>query len=191
MVRLGLFLGYVWGIGFMPDIRRVFAYHGAEHMTVKTLEAGEPLEVSRIRLYSTAHPRCGTAFLLVVMVVAIVVFAFLGTPPMLWRIISRVVLIPVIAGLAYEVIRFSGKHHGNSLVRAIMAPSLLLQVLTTRRPDDSQIEVAVHAMQCAIAADEGRELPGAEQTVAPEEEPSMRGSPESLEGGDPLPPPQP
>ena len=191
VVRLGLFLGYVWGIGFMPDIRRVFAYHGAEHMTVKTLEAGEPLEVSRIRPYSTAHPRCGTAFLLLVMVVAIVVFAFLGKPPMLLRIISRVVLIPVIAGIAYEVIRFSGKHQGNSLVRAIMAPSLLLQVLTTRRPDDSQIEVAVHAMQCAIAADEGRELPGVEQTVASEEEPSMRDSSESLEGGETLPPPQP
>ena len=183
VVRLGLFLGYVWGIGFMPDIRRVFAYHGAEHMTVKTLEAGEPLQVSRIRPYSTAHPRCGTAFLLVVMVVAIVVFAFLGKPPMLLRIISRIVLIPVIAGLAYEVIRFSGKHQGNPIVRAIMAPSLLLQVLTTRRPDDSQIEVAVHAMQCAIAADEGRELPGTKQTVDD--------SSESLEGGDSLPPPQP
>ena len=110
---------------------------------------------------------------------------------MLWRIISRVVLIPVIAGLAYEVIRFSGKHQDNPLVRAIMAPSLLLQVLTTRRPDDSQIEVAVHAMRCAIAADGGQELPSAEQTVAPGEECSMRDSPEYVEGGDLLPPPLP
>lgn len=159
VVRLGLFLGYVWGIGFIPDIKRVFAYHGAEHMSVKAHEANEPLEVSRIRRYSTAHPRCGTAFLLVVMVMAILVFALLGRPPMLWRILSRVILIPVVAGLAYEVIRFSGAHQGNRLVRAITAPSLLLQALTTRQPDDAQIEVAVHAMNTVLAADEGRELP--------------------------------
>ena len=158
IIRLGMFLAYVWGIGRLPDIKRVFAYHGAEHMAVKTYEAGEPLETSSVRQYTTAHPRCGTAFLLVVMLVAIVVFAFLGKPPMLLRILSRIVLIPVIAGVSYEVIRFSGKHQGNPLVRAIMAPSLLLQLLTTRRPDDSQIEVAICAVETAIAADEGRLL---------------------------------
>jgi uncharacterized protein YqhQ len=159
IIRLGLFLTYVWGIGFMPDIRRVFAYHGAEHMTVKTHEAGEPLETKYVRKYTTAHPRCGTAFLLVVMLVAIVVFAFLGKPPMPLRILSRVILIPIIAGLSYEIVRFSGAHHGNSFVRIIMSPSLLLQTLTTRKPDDSQIAVAIHAMQCAIAADEGNTPP--------------------------------
>ncbi len=184
IIRLSMFLAYVWGIGFMPDIRRVFAYHGAEHMTVKTHEAGEPLEADNVRRHTTAHPRCGTAFLLVVMVVAIVVFAFLGKPPMLLRILSRVVLIPVIAGISYEVIRFSGAHQGNPLVRVITAPSLLLQRLTTRRPDDSQIEVAIHAMQAAIAADEGRELPGVVQKAAEEE-----GAAEPTEGDGPLPPP--
>ncbi|MCZ6614926.1 MAG: DUF1385 domain-containing protein [Chloroflexi bacterium] len=167
IIRLSLFLAYVWGIGRLPDIKRVFAYHGAEHMAVKTYEAGEPLETSVVRQYATAHPRCGTAFLLVVMLVAIVVFAFLGKPPMLLRILSRIVLIPVIAGVSYEVIRFSGKHQGNALVRAIMAPSLLLQLLTTRQPDDAQIEVAICAVQTAIAADEGRLL--SENTGAPEE----------------------
>lgn len=159
VVRLGVFLLYIWGIGFIPDIRRVFSYHGAEHMTVKAHEAGDPLEIEPIRKYSTAHPRCGTAFLLVVMVMAIFIFAMLGRPPMVWLILSRVVLLPVIAALAYEVIRFSGAHQGNPLVRLITGPSLALQALTTRQPDDDQIEVAIHAMNLAMAADEGRELP--------------------------------
>lgn len=159
VVRLGVFLLYIWGIGFIPDIRRVFSYHGAEHMTVKAHEAGDPLEIEPIRKYSTAHPRCGTAFLLVVMVMAIFIFALMGRPPMVWLILSRIVLLPVIAALAYEVIRFSGAHQGNPLVRLITGPSLALQALTTRQPDDDQIEVAIHAMNLAMAADEGRELP--------------------------------
>ena len=159
IIRLAFFLVYIWGIGLMPDVRRVFAYHGAEHMTVKAYEANEILDISHIRRFSTAHPRCGTAFLLVVMVVAIIVFVFLGRPPMLWRILSRIVLIPIIAGLAYEIIRFSAGHQNSWLVRIITAPSLLLQVLTTRQPADEQIEVAIHAMNTAIAADEGHQLP--------------------------------
>jgi len=162
VVRLGLFLAYVWGIGFMRDIRRVFAYHGAEHMAVKAFEANEPLDVDHVRKHTTAHPRCGTAFLLVVMVVAILVFAFLGRPEIVWRILSRIILVPVIAGVAYEVIRFSGAHQSNPVVRLVVAPSLMLQALTTRKPDDSQIEVAIHAMETALAADEGRE-PGKPQ----------------------------
>jgi len=158
-VRLSLFLGYVWGIGFVPDIKRVFAYHGAEHMTVKAYEAHDPLEVAHIRKYSTAHPRCGTAFLLVVMVMAVLVFAFMGRPPFVWRILSRIVLVPVIAGLAYEVIRFSGGHQKNALVRLVVAPSLMLQALTTRQPDDGQIEVAVLAMRTTLAADQDQEMP--------------------------------
>lgn len=159
VIRLGLFLAYIWVIGFMPDIRRVFQYHGAEHMTVKTHEARLSLETHHIRKFSTAHPRCGTAFLLTVMVVAIFVFALLGRPPMEWRIVSRIVMLPIIAGIAYEVIRYSGTHETNPVVRLILAPNLLLQELTTREPDDEQIEVAVHAMSTALAADEDRPLP--------------------------------
>lgn len=173
LVRLGVLVGYIKAVGLMGEIRRVFAYHGAEHMTVHTYEAGEPLEVERVKAYSTAHPRCGTAFLLVVMVVAILVFAFLGRPPMLWRVLSRVALIPVIAAVSYEVIRFSGAHARHPLVRAIIYPSLWLQSLTTRRPDEGQIEVAIHAMKTAIAADEGREVEAeveaAEEPASPEE----------------------
>ena len=153
-IRLTVFLAYIWGVGFIPDIRRVFAYHGAEHMTVKAHEARDPLDVAHVRKYSTAHPRCGTAFLLVVMVVSILVFVWLGRPPLVWRILSRVVLIPVIAGLAYEIIRLSARYQDNPLVRIITAPSLMLQMLTTRQPDDDQIEVAIHAMDTALAADE-------------------------------------
>jgi uncharacterized protein YqhQ len=170
VVRLGVFLLYVWGIGFIPDIRRVFSYHGAEHMTVKAHEAGDPLEIDPIRKYSTAHPRCGTAFLLVVMVMAIFVFALMGRPPLVWLILSRIVLLPVIAALAYEVIRFSGAHQGNPLVRLITGPSMALQALTTRQPEDDQIEVAIHAMNLAMAADEGRELPA--DPKPPETEPT-------------------
>ncbi len=172
-IRLTVFLAYIWGVGFIPDIRRVFAYHGAEHMTVKAHEAGDPLEIEPIRKYSTAHPRCGTAFLLVVMVMAIFVFALLGRPPMVWLILSRIVLLPAIAALAYEVIRFSGAHQGNPLVRLITGPSLALQALTTRQPEDDQIEVAIHAMNLAMAADEGRELPVDPKPV----EPTIEGGP--------------
>ena len=154
VIRLALFLAYVSVIGLMPDIRRVFAYHGAEHMTVHAYEHNESLDTASVRKYSTAHPRCGTAFLLVVMVIAIVVFAFLGRPNLVLSVISRVVLLPVIAAVSYEVIRFSGAHAQHSLVRLITAPSLALQSLTTREPDDDQIEVAIHAMKQAIAGDE-------------------------------------
>ena len=154
VIRLALFLAYVSLIGLMPDIRRVFAYHGAEHMTVHAFEHDETLDTASVRKYSTAHPRCGTAFLLVVMVIAIVVFAFLGRPNLFLSVISRVVLLPVIAAVSYEVIRFSGAHAQHTLVRLITAPSLALQSLTTREPDDDQIEVAIHAMKRAIADDE-------------------------------------
>ncbi len=155
VVRLVIFLAYVKLIGLMHEIRRVFAYHAAEHMTVHAQEANVPLETPNIRQFSAAHPRCGTAFLLVVMLVAIVVFALVGTDPFWWRVLSRIVLLPVIAGISYEVIRFSGAHRTNALVKLVMAPSLMLQAMTTRPPDDDQIEVAIAAMQTAISADEG------------------------------------
>ena len=162
VIRLALLVGYIGLIGLMPDIRRVFAYHGAEHMAVHTHEAGLPLDVEHVRRFPTAHPRCGTAFLLTVAVVAVIVFAFLGRDPLWWLIASRVLFIPVIAALSYEVIRFSGAHRHNPLTQLITIPGLTLQKLTTRQPDDSQIEVAIMAMDTALAADEGRPAPAAQ-----------------------------
>ncbi len=154
LIRLAVFLVYLWVIGFMPDIARVFAYHGAEHKCINAQEAGEPLEVSNAMPYTTAHPRCGTSFLLVVMAVSILVFALLGRPPMELRILSRVVLIPVIAGIAYEFIKFTAARYSNPLVRWMAAPGLTLQRLTTREPDESQVEVGMAALKEVIRLDE-------------------------------------
>ena len=153
IIRLALFLGYIYLIGRMEQIHRVFMYHGAEHMTVHAQENHEALEVSAVRGYPTAHPRCGTAFLLVVMVVAIFVFTLVGRDPFWWLIASRIVLIPFVAALSYEAVRYSGTHSDNPLVRAIAAPSLALQAMTTRQPEDDQIEVAIAAMKEALAGD--------------------------------------
>ena len=161
LLRLGIVVAYIWGIGFLQDIRRVYAYHGAEHMTVHAYEAGLPLNIANVRKFGTPHPRCGTAFLLTVVVVSVIVFAFLGRPDFEWRILSRIVLLPVIASVSYEIIRFSGVHQTWPIARALAAPGLLLQRLTTRPPDDSQIEVAISAMELAIATDAGREYPAA------------------------------
>ena len=154
-IRLVVFVAYIWVIGRMSEIRRVFMYHGAEHMTVHAQERGDPLEIEAIRRYSPAHPRCGTAFLLTVMVVAILVFVFVPREPLWWLVTSRIVFIPLIAAVAYEVIRLSGRYEDNPMVRLISAPNLLLQKLTTRWPDDDQIEVAVAAMETALEADRG------------------------------------
>ena len=180
LIRLAVLIAYIGLIGLLPDIRRVFAYHGAEHMAVHTHEANLPLEVDNVRRFSTAHPRCGTAFLLTVMVVAIIVFAFLGRPPLHWRILSHIALMPVIASLSYEVIRFSGAHHGNPLTRLITYPGLLLQRLTTRAPDDSQIEVAILAMKTALAADAGT-LPVAQEGASEADHSPQAGQ---VEGGE-------
>ena len=152
-LRLLIFLAYLVGVGFMPSIRRVFAYHAAEHMTVHAHEARESLETERVRRFPPAHPRCGTAFLLTVMLVSVLVFALLGKPDLPLRVASRVLLLPVIAGISYEVIRFSAAHSTNFLVQLISAPNLALQRLTTRPPDDGQIEVAISAMNSVLAAD--------------------------------------
>ena len=152
-VRLTLLVGYIWGVGHLPDMRRVFAYHGAEHMTIHAHEHSLPLDTEHIQRFSTAHPRCGTAFLLTVVLVSIVVFALLGHPPLWLAVISRLALVPVIGGISYEIIRFSGAHSQNPLARLLMLPGLALQRLTTRQPDESQIEVAVAAMTRALAAD--------------------------------------
>ena len=157
-VRLGLFLGYILLIGRMKDIQRVFAYHGAEHMSIHAMEHEEELSVDNVRKYTTLHPRCGTAFLLLVVLIAILVFLALGHPPLWIRVVSRIALLPVIAGISYEVLRIHGRYASNRLLKVLLGPGLLLQMLTTRRPDDDQIEVAIAALEGAIAADEGVEV---------------------------------
>jgi uncharacterized protein YqhQ len=147
LVRLALFLGYIVLIARLPDIQRVFAYHGAEHKTINAYEAGADLTVEQVRQFSTLHPRCGTGFLLVVMVLSIFVFSLIGKPPLWLGILSRVALIPVIAGLSYEFIRFSAaRYQCNRLLTWLISPSLALQTLTTREPDDSMLEVAITAL---------------------------------------------
>lgn len=151
IVRLLLIVGYIWGVGFMPDIQRVFAYHGAEHKTINAYEADAPLEPKVVKTFTTLHPRCGTGFLLVVAVVSVLVFSLLGRPPLLLRVLSRILLIPVVAGLGYEVIKFSAAHQDNRWVRAIMTPSLALQRLTTREPTEDMLEIAIIALKRVLA----------------------------------------
>lgn len=155
IIRIVIFLGYVWAVARMEDIQRVFEYHGAEHKVIHTFEAGEPLEVAYARQHSTLHPRCGTAFLLVVMVVSILVFCFLGEGTLLWRISSRVILLPIVAGLGYEIIKYVARKQGALWGRWVMAPGLWLQKLTTREPDDQQLEVALLALKRVLEV-EGR-----------------------------------
>jgi len=154
LVRLALLLAYIDLIGLLPDIRRVYAYHGAEHKAINTLEAGDPLEVAAVQRHSTAHVRCGTSFLLTVVMISVVVFVALGTPDLWLRVVSRIALIPALAALAYEVIRLGGAFHHNPLVRTLMWPNLALQALTTRQPDDAQVEVALRALKEAMAMEE-------------------------------------
>jgi uncharacterized protein YqhQ len=146
LIRLFLLVGYVALIGLMPDVRRVYMYHGAEHMTIHAWEHNDPLDPKHVARYSPAHPRCGTAFLLEVVAISVVLFALLGTPDLWLRVLSRILLIPVIAGLAYELLRLGGKYPNSALMKAIVAPGLLLQALTTRYPDESQMEVAIASM---------------------------------------------
>lgn len=149
ILRLVIFLAYIIGISTMKDIRRVFEYHGAEHKTIHAYEAGLPLTVENVRGFSTLHPRCGTNFLLIVMLVSIVMFTFLGWPSLWERIVSRVILMPLVAGIAYEVIRYAGRND-SKLVSFMIAPGLWLQKLTTREPDDSEIEVAIRALKSVL-----------------------------------------
>ncbi|MGH2449909.1 MAG: DUF1385 domain-containing protein [Candidatus Limnocylindria bacterium] len=154
LLRLVLFLGYLGAISFMPDIRRVFAYHGAEHMTIHAFEHGDPLDAAHITPYPTAHPRCGTAFLLLVVLVAIALFAFLPRTNVIVDLLVRILLVIPVAAIAYEVLRFGARHERHPLMRALVAPGLFLQRITTRRPDDGMIEVAVASLQEALAGDE-------------------------------------
>lgn len=153
LIRLLLFVGYVWLIGRMPDIKRVFAYHGAEHKTINAYEAGAELTPAAVGRFTTLHPRCGTAFLLSVMVISILLFSLLGRPTLWLRVLSRVVLIPVVAGVAYEYIRFSARHLDQAWMRVIATPNLAMQRLTTREPDSEMLEVAITAFNRMMAAE--------------------------------------
>ncbi len=158
LIRLALMVGYVWAIGYLPDIARVFAYHGAEHKTINAYEDGAPLTVEAVQAYSTAHTRCGTAFLLTVVAVSILVLAPLGQPSLPMRVVSRILAIPLIAGISYEWLRFSARHAHRPWMRPLVGPSLALQRLTTREPDDGMVEVAIRALE-AVLAEEGEKRP--------------------------------
>jgi uncharacterized protein YqhQ len=147
LIRVTIFIVYLSVISLLPDLRRVFQYHAAEHKAINAYEAGEELEPERVQRFSLIHPRCGTAFLLWVMVIAIFVFAFFGRPAWYWLIVSRIALLPLIAGIAYELIRFAGKHTGNRILMTLLAPGLWLQRLTTRQPTLDQIEVSIRALR--------------------------------------------
>jgi len=154
IVRLLLIVGYIWAVGRMPDIRRVFAYHGAEHKTINAYEAGAKLTVDGVRPFSKAHARCGTAFLLTVVVLTMLIFAPFKPPTLLWRLTSRILLLPVIAGISYEFIRLTARFADQAWARALAAPNLALQRLTTHEPDDEMLEVGIAALK-AVLTDEG------------------------------------
>jgi uncharacterized protein YqhQ len=153
LIRVTIFVAYLFLISLLPDLRRVFQYHAAEHKAINAYEAGEPLEPEVVQRYSLIHPRCGTAFLLWVMVLAVFVFAFFGRPPWYWLIVTRIAFLPLIAGVAYELIRFAGKHQ-NRVVMTLLAPGLWLQRLTTREPSLDQLEVSIRALREVLQLEE-------------------------------------
>ncbi len=154
-IRVGIFLLYLFLISLLPDLRRVFQYHAAEHKAINAYESGAELTPENVQKFSLIHPRCGTAFLLWVMVIGIFVFAFVGQPGWFWLIASRILLLPVIAGIAYELIRFAGKHQDNVILMALLAPGLWLQRLTTRPPSLDQLEVSIRALQEVLRREGG------------------------------------
>jgi uncharacterized protein YqhQ len=163
LVRVGIFLGYLVVVSRTGEIQRVFQYHGAEHMTIHALEADKPLTVENVRDYPTAHPRCGTEFLVVVIALSIVAFSLVGRQSVEVMVSSRILLIPVIASIGYEILRWGARHRSNRIVKAIMWPGILVQMITTKQPSDDQIEVAIVSMEQALQADgeaipEGSEL---------------------------------
>ena len=157
LIRIGIFFGYIGVISLLPDLRRVFEYHGAEHKVIHAYEAGEELDPAHAERFATLHPRCGTAFLLVVMVMAIIVFSIVGKPTLLLLVLSRLVGIPIVAGLSYEVIRFAGRHKEGAIAKIVLWPGLKLQRLTTREPSVEQVEVAIVALMEVLRVDAGGE----------------------------------
>jgi hypothetical protein len=153
LIRVAIFLGYLLLIARSPEIGRVFQYHGAEHMTIHALEAGDPLVVGAVRRYPTAHQRCGTEFLVVVIILSIIAFSLVGRQEPLVMIASRVLLIPVIAAVGYEILRFGARHRKNPIMKVLLYPGLLVQMITTKQPTDDMIEVAIVSMEQALMAD--------------------------------------
>jgi uncharacterized protein YqhQ len=163
LIRVSIFILYLSLISFLPDLRRVFQYHAAEHKAINAYEAGEELEPEVVQRYSLIHPRCGTAFMLWVMVLAVFVFAFFGRPSWYWLIAERILLLPFIAGLAYELIRFAGKHQDNRVLMTLLAPGMWLQRLTTRQPSLDQLEVSIRALREVLQLEERRSSPEAQR----------------------------
>src|SRR5256886_4627310 len=162
LIRASIFIAYLSLISLLPDLRRVFQYHAAEHKAINAYEAGEELEPEVVQRFSLIHPRCGTAFMLWVMVLAVFVFAFFGRPHWYWLIAERILLLPLIAGLAYELIRFAGKHQGNRVLMTVLAPGMWLQRLTTRQPSLDQLEVSIRALREVLQLEASR-APDAER----------------------------
>ena len=158
-IRLALFIAYLKLISLMSDIKRVFAYHGAEHKTINTYEAGVPLEVETVKEHNKAHVRCGSSFMFMVLLLAILIFSLIGRPTLWLMVLSRVVLVPVIAALGYELVYFTARHTDNPFVKVLIAPGLWLQSMTTREPDDGQIEVAIAALNLVLEAEQAEEAP--------------------------------
>jgi uncharacterized protein YqhQ len=200
IIQVAIFLGYLTLVSRTPDIHRVFQYHGAEHMTIHALEHGDPLTVDEVRKYPTAHHRCGTEFLVVLVMLSIFTFSLIGKQEPLVMIASRIVAIPVLAAVGYEILRFGAKYRHNPFVRVIMYPGILVQMITTKRPDDDMIEVAITSMQEALVADgnavpdgstaferEPMDLARPADAAAPVDEPASTTLPATAEGGDPPP----
>jgi uncharacterized protein YqhQ len=158
VVRVGLFMGYLLLISRAGDVRRVFQYHGAEHMTIHALEHGDALTTENVRQYPTAHQRCGTEFLVIVIILSILAFSLIGRQEPVLMVASRIALIPVIAAVGYEILRFGAKHRGNAIIRALYLPGIWVQMITTKQPTDDQIEVAIVSMEQALLAD-GEQVP--------------------------------
>jgi hypothetical protein len=180
LVRVAIFLGYLALIGRAPDIARVFQYHGAEHMTIHALEAGDPLTVQEVRKYPTAHQRCGTEFLVVVILLSIIAFSLVGRQDPVIMVGSRLLLIPVIASVGYEILRFGARHRKNPLVKVLLYPGLLVQMITTKQPSDDMIEVAIVSMEQALEAD-GESIPAGSAEF--EREPLVLGLPAGESAG--------
>jgi uncharacterized protein YqhQ len=181
LIRVAIFLAYLGIISRQPDIRRVFQYHGAEHMTIHALEAGDPLTTDAVRRYPTAHPRCGTEFLVIVILLSIIAFSLVGRQEPAVMIGSRIVLIPVIAAVGYELLKWAARHRSNGIVRALTYPGILVQKITTRQPTDDMIEVAIVSMQQALLAD-GEVLPAGSGMLArsPLEVPGLQAQPSAV-----------
>jgi uncharacterized protein YqhQ len=164
-IRVMIFIGYLLLVGRAADVRRTFQYHGAEHMSIHTLEAGDPLTVAEARKYPTAHPRCGTEFLVVVLIVSILAFAVVGKLPPIWLVVSRVILVPVIAAISYEILQLGARHRRHAIVRWLWSPGIWVQAITTRQPTDDMIEVAIVSLERALIAD-GNEVPAGSSDFA-------------------------